>query len=68
MSLKFEEVVDIEIDGVCMDDYPDFCDAYVECANKLDGTPLTEEELENFNELDETRSYVNANAYETLIY
>ena len=50
-----------------MNDYPDFCDAYVESAEKLDGTPLTEVELEAFEELDETRMYVNENAFETLL-
>ena len=74
MNIKFKEVTNIELGGVDMNDYPDFCDAYVESAEKLDGTPLTEveleafEELEDFNELDETRLYVNVNAYETLIY
>ena len=66
MNIKFKEVTNIEIGGVDMNDYPDFCDAYVESAEKLDGTPLTEVELEAFEELDETRMYVNENAFETL--
>ena len=66
MSIKFKEVTNIELGGVDMNDYPDFCDAYVESAEKLDGTPLTEVELEAFEELDETRMYVNENAFETL--
>ena len=66
MNIKFEEVTNIELGGVDMTDYPDFCDAYVESAEKLDGTPLTEVELEAFEELDETRMYVNENAFETL--
>ena len=60
MKIKFNEVTNIELGGVDMNDYPDFCDAYVESAEKLDGTPLTEVELE------ETMSYVNENAYESL--
>jgi hypothetical protein len=67
MKIKFNEVTNIEIGGVDMRDYPDFCDAYVESAEKLDGTPLTDVELEAFSELDETASYVNENAYETLL-
>jgi|TARA_R110000851_G_scaffold302994_1_gene460492 hypothetical protein len=67
MNIKFEEVTNIELGGVDMTDYPDFCDAYVESAEKLDGTPLTEVELEAFEELDETRMYVNENAFETLL-
>ena len=67
MSLKFEEVTNIEIDGVDMTDYTDFCDAFILSADKLDGTPLTEVELEDLNDLDETVEYVQENAYETLL-
>ena len=50
-----------------MKDYPDFCDAFVLSAEKLDGTPLTDVELEEFNDLDETTEYVCENAYESLL-
>ena len=50
-----------------MTDYPDFCDAFVLSADKLDGTPLNEVELEKLNECGETISYVNDNAYESLL-
>jgi hypothetical protein len=40
----------IEIDDVDSSDYPDFSDAYVSYAQYTDGTPLTEDELEEFNE------------------
>lgn len=40
----------IEIDGIDTTDYPDFCDAYVSDAYYEDGTPLTDEEMEMFNE------------------
>jgi len=33
-----------------MQDYPDFCDAYFSKGNKLDGTPLTDDELEFLTE------------------
>ena len=67
MSIKFNEVMNIELDGVDMTDYPDFCDAFVINADKLDGTPLSEEELEDLNELDETTAYVCENAYESIL-
>lgn len=67
MKIKFNEVTNIELGGVDMADYPDFCDAYVESAEKLDGTPLTDVELEEFSELEETMSYINENAYESLL-
>jgi len=56
----------VEMECIDMNDYPDFCDAYVESAEKLDGTPLTDVELEAFSELDETAEYVQENAYESL--
>jgi len=67
MSLKFSEVINIELDGVDMTDYPDFCDAFVISAEKLDGTSLTDVELEEFNDLDSTVEYVQENAYESLL-
>ena len=36
----------IEVDGVDMRDYPDFCDAYIDYAEYADGTPLTDAELD----------------------
>ena len=53
-EIKFSEVTNIELGGVDMKDYPDFCDAYVE------------NELEEFSMLEETMSYINENAYESL--
>jgi len=67
MSIKFEEVTNMEIDGVDMVDYPDFCDAFIINADKLDGTPLSEEELEDLNMLEETSAYVCDNAYESIL-
>ena len=66
MKINIKNVTNIVLDGVDMTDYPDFCDAYVESAEKLDGTPLTENELEELSMLEETMSYVNENAYESL--
>ena len=40
----------IEIDGIDTDDYPDFVDAYITSADYEDGTPLTDEELQAFQE------------------
>lgn len=36
----------VELVGVDLKDYPDFCDAYVSYAEWDDGTPLNEEELD----------------------
>ena len=64
--IDFNKVEDIVLDGVCLDDYPDFCDAYVSSAS-MNGEPLNELELEELNDLDECMMYVNVNAFETLI-
>ena len=40
---------DVEIDGINMGDYPDFCDAFLVCAS-YKGRELTEDELEYVQE------------------
>ena len=40
------DVSTIEIDGIDMNDYPDFCDAYMASAQYQDGTELTDDELD----------------------
>lgn len=42
------DVRSIEIDGIDTEDYPDFVDAYITYAEYEDGTPLTDEELHDF--------------------
>ena len=66
-KIKFDinQLDDIMIGDVDMKDYPDFCDAYVESAS-FKGIELTDQQLEELNMSDETREWVNANAYESL--
>lgn len=40
----------IEIDGIDMNDYPDFVDAYIVAAEFEDGTPLTDDELQELED------------------
>jgi hypothetical protein len=40
----------IEFDGIDMNDYPDFSDAYISAAGFQDGTQLTVDELEMLQE------------------
>ena len=54
---------DIEIDDINMNDYPDFCDAYISSAS-YKGVDLTESQLDQLNDLDEARDWVSANAFE----
>jgi hypothetical protein len=44
------DVKSVEIDGIDTSDYPDFVDAYISYAEYADGTPLTDEELAQFQE------------------
>lgn len=43
---RLVNVRSIEIGGVDFDDYPDFCDAYVEYAEFENGMPLNELEIQ----------------------
>jgi len=46
-KITWEDVVDVEIGGVDRNDYPDFCDGYIESAYNIKADrPCTEEELE----------------------
>jgi len=40
---------DIDIDGIDMRDYPDFCDAFIGSAD-YDGKPMTYEQIDELNE------------------
>jgi len=40
----------IQIDGISMNDYPDFCDAFACYAEFEDGTQLTDAELDTLND------------------
>lgn len=49
MKLDYSLIEDIQLDGIDMRDYPDFCDAFV-CAATYDGREMTDEELDELNE------------------
>ncbi len=61
---KAVDLKTIYVQGVDMKDYPDFCDAYVESAEFEDGTPLTDLEIEEFN--DKHSDIVSEKAHESL--
>jgi hypothetical protein len=50
--LNDKKVINIEVDGVYGWDAPDFCDAYISYACFEDGTPLTDEEIEQISDSD----------------
>lgn len=49
--LNGKKVVDLEVDGVDPSDYPDFSDAYFSSGSYEDGTPLTEDELNQLTDV-----------------
>lgn len=42
------KLINVEVDGIDMKDYPKFCDAFILYAECEDGTPLSTIELEEF--------------------
>jgi hypothetical protein len=54
----------IEIDGVDPNDYPDYADVYISYAEWKDDTPLTDDELDKLNELDEFINYAHERAHD----
>ena len=53
-EIELDKIDNIEFDDVNMNDSPDFSDAFIKSAD-MDGTPMTEDELEQLNE---NRGYV----------
>jgi len=56
----------IEIDGIDERDAPDFVDTYVSYAEWNDGIELTDEELEQLNNLEEFQILAQEKAYERI--
>jgi hypothetical protein len=56
----------IEIDGIDMSDYPDFCDAYISYAEYIDGEPLTDIELAKLTE--DEGDLINSRIHENQLY
>ena len=49
IKLDYSKISNVNIDGIDMDDYPDFCDAYILSAD-YDGVEMTEAELDLLND------------------
>ena len=47
--LDYDKISNVEVDGIDTNDYPDFCDAYIESADYGD-REMTEDELEVLNQ------------------
>ena len=55
-TMDFGNYTNVEIGSIEMDDYPKFCNAYIEYAEHKDGTELSNSE---YNELNEDMSFVH---------
>jgi hypothetical protein len=55
---KQVDVSTIELDGIDFNDHPDYCDAYIDKAEFIDGIELTPEECETLT--DEYKDLVNS--------
>ncbi len=57
-------IIDVVVAGIDPNDYPDFCDAYIESATWEDtGEPLTEEEIEQNFGSDEIDALIQEQLY-----
>ena len=65
ITLNGKEVCNLEIDGVDSTDYPDFCDAYINYACYVDSTPLSDDEINQLNEM--YPELINQMAFESLV-
>jgi hypothetical protein len=50
IDLDVVDLGSLQIEGIYMDDYPDFCDAYFSEGHKIDGTKLSDDELERLTD------------------
>jgi hypothetical protein len=55
----------VQVGGICMNDYPDFLDAYISYAEDAGGNPLTDEQLETLT--NEHQDFVQEWAHEEIM-
>lgn len=48
IELDYSKISNVMVDGIDMEDYGDFCDAYITSAD-YDGEPMTDEQIEELN-------------------
>ena len=65
--MDVNKLQNIEIGGLDSKDHPDYCDAYIESADDSAGVPLSDDQLDMLNDQNDAMSYINQNAYESLV-
>jgi hypothetical protein len=62
LELDYSKISNVQVGGIDMEDFPDFCDAYIESAD-YDDREMTDEELDILNE---DGCFVSEAAHESL--
>lgn len=47
--MDYKKITNVVLDGLDLEDYPDFCDAYIVSAD-YDGEPMTDDQIDKLNE------------------
>jgi len=47
--MDYKKITNVVLDGINLEDYPDFCDAYIVSAD-YDGEPMTDDQIDKLNE------------------
>tara|TARA_R110002167_G_scaffold292008_1_gene496742 strand:- start:39 stop:239 length:201 start_codon:yes stop_codon:yes gene_type:complete len=63
--MNIKSLKNVVIDGICLNDYPDFVDAYISSADDSNGNPLTDEQLEALT--DNNSEFVQEMAHEEIM-
>ena len=63
--MNINGLINVQIDGICMDDYPDFVDAYISYATDSNGNPLSDEQLEELT--NDNSEFVQQMAHEEIM-
>ena len=63
--MNIKSLKNVVIDGICLNDYPDFVDAYISSADDSNGNPLTDEQLEALT--NDNPEFVQAQAHDEIM-
>ena len=63
--MNIYDLKDVQVDGICMDDYPDFVDAYISYATDSNGNPLSDDQLEELT--NDNSEFVQQMAHEEIM-
>ena len=63
--MNIKELKNVVVDGICMNDYPDFVDAYISSADDANGNALTDEQLEALT--DENQEFVQEMVHDEIM-